>query len=79
MDGSGTLLVRRGKTDPGGEGAVLYLAPDTVQMVRVWLKRSGVFQGCLFRSLRKDGQVGTQLDDSQVPRIYKGMAQALQA
>ena len=76
MDGSGTLLVQRGKTDPGGEGAVLYLAPDTVQMVRVWLKRSGVFQGRLFRSLRKDGQVGTQLDDSQVPRIYKGMAKA---
>ena len=76
MDGSGTLLVQRGKTDPTGEGALQYLAPDTLRLVKVWLKRSGVFQGRLFRSLRKDGQVGTKLDDSQVPRIYKGMARA---
>lgn len=76
MDGSGTLLVRRGKTDPTGEGALQYLAPDTVRLVQVWLKRSGVFQGRLFRSLRKDGQVGIKLDDSQVPRIYKAMARA---
>ena len=76
MDGSGSLLVQRGKTDPGGEGALQYLAPDSIQLVRVWLKRSEVIQGRLFRSLRKDGQVGTRLDDSQVPRIFKGMAKA---
>ena len=76
MDGSGTLLLQKGKTDPGGEGAMLYLAPDTIRLVRQWLRRSGVIQGRLFRSLRKDGQVGVKLDDSQVPRIYKAMAKA---
>ena len=76
MDGSGTLRVRRGKTDPTGEGALQYLAPDTVRLVQVWLRRSGIFQGRLFRSIRKDGQVGVKLDDSQVPRIYKAMARA---
>ncbi len=76
MDGSGTLLIRRGKTDPGGEGTVLYLAPDTVRLVQGWLGRSGILQGRLFRSLRKDGSLGDKLDDSQVPRIYKAMARA---
>ena len=42
MDGSGTLLIRRGKTDPGGDGALLYLAPDSIKLVREWLARSGL-------------------------------------
>ena len=74
IDGTATLLVRSGKTDPDGEGAVLYLARDTVQMVNIWLGRSGVGGGRLFRSVRKDAAVGEQLDASQVPRIYKRMA-----
>ena len=76
MDGSGTLLIRRGKTDPGGDGALLYLAPDSIKLVREWLERSGLTGGRLFRSLRKDGQLGEKLDASQVPRIYKAMAKA---
>ena len=74
IDGTATLLVRSGKTDPDGRGAMLYLARDTVQMVKAWLDRSGVVGGRLFRSVRKDGTVGEQLDASQVPRIYKRMA-----
>ena len=74
MDGTATLLVRSGKTDPEGKGAMLYLAHDTVQTVKAWLARSGVGAGRLFRSVRKDGTVGAKLDASQVPRIYKRMA-----
>ena len=74
MDGTATLLVRSGKTDPEGRGAMLYLAHDTVQTVKAWLARSGVGAGRLFRSVRKDGTVGAKLDASQVPRIYKRMA-----
>ena len=74
IDGTATLLVRSGKTDPDGRGAMLYLARDTVQMVRAWVDRSGVGAGRLFRSVRKDGTVGEKLDGSQVPRIYKRMA-----
>ena len=74
IDGTATLLVRSGKTDPDGRGAMLYLARDTVQMVKAWLDRSGVGAGRLFRSVRKDGSTGEQLDASQVPRIYKRMA-----
>ena len=43
IDGTATLLVRSGKTDPDGRGAMLYLARDTVQMVKAWVRfRSGV-------------------------------------
>ena len=74
IDGSATLLVRSGKTDPDGRGAMLYLARDTVKLVQKWLEAGGVGEGLLFRSVRKDGAVRGKLDPSQVPRIYKGMA-----
>ena len=74
IDGTATLLVRSGKTDPDGRGAMLYLARDTVQMVQTWLELSGAGGGRLFRSVRKDGTVGEKLHASQVPRIYKRMA-----
>ena len=74
IDGTATLLVRSGKTDPDGRGAMLYLARDTVLMVKAWVDRGGVGAGRLFRSVRKDGTVGEKLDASQVPRIYKRMA-----
>ena len=73
-DGSATLLVRSGKTDPDGRGAMLYLARDTVQLVQAWLEASGAGEGRLFRSVRKDGTVRETLDPGQVPRIYKRMA-----
>ncbi len=74
IDGTATLLVRSGKTDPDGRGATLYLARDTVRLVKTWLEPGGVDDGRLFRSVRKDGTVGEKLDASQVPRIYKRMA-----
>ncbi len=73
-DGSATLLVRRSKTDQEAEGAILFLAGDTVALVLRWLKRSGITCGFLFRSLGKNESVGGKLDPSQVPRIYKYMA-----
>ena len=72
--GSASLLVRRAKTDPEGGGAVLYLHGDTVRMLKEWLAESGVREGPLFRSVRKDGSVVGALHPGQVARIYKGMA-----
>ena len=74
IDGTATLLVRAGKTDAEGRGATLYLARDTVQLVKRWLEVGGIDGGRLFRSVRNDGTVGEKLDPSQVPRIYKRMA-----
>ena len=74
-DGSASLLVRRAKNDPEGGGAMLYLHRDTVKLVRAWLGASGIDAGRLFRSVAKEGTVGARLDESQVPRIYRAMAE----
>ena len=71
--GAASLLVRQTKTDSAGYGAIVYLARDTVAMLREWLRRSGIIDGRLFRSLR-GGSLGRKLDPSQIPRIYKSMA-----
>ena len=71
--GAGTVLVRNSKTDAEGEGAVLYIAPDTMALVAEWLELAGIADGRLFRSLSR-GQLGEALDPSQIPRIYKAMA-----
>ena len=73
-DGAATVLVRRAKADPEGRGATVYLARDSVALVRAWRERSGVYEGRLFRSLNR-GSLGTRLDASQVPRIFKAMAE----
>ena len=73
--GSASLLVRRAKTDSEGGGAMLYLHRDSVRLLPEWLSASGIAGGPLFRSLRKDGTLGGKLDASQVPRIYKAMAE----
>ena len=75
IQGDATLIVRRGKTDPEGRGAAVYVARDTMALVREWQVRSSVESGCLFRSLSKGGAIGTHLHPSQIPRIFKGMAQ----
>lgn len=72
-DGAATVLVRRSKADPEGRGAAVYLARDSMALVRAWLERSGVGEGRVFRSLAR-GAVGAGLDASQVPRIFKAMA-----
>ena len=73
--GSASLLVRRAKTDPEGSGSMLYLHHDSVKLLREWLSASGIDGVPLFRSMRKDGTVGGKLHASQVPRIYKAMAE----
>ncbi len=73
IQGSATVLVRRAKTDGEGRGDMVYLVRDSVALLAEWLGRSGVEDGRVFRSLR-GGALGTRLDPSQIPRIFKAMA-----
>ena len=73
--GSGIVLVRRSKTDPEGLGAMVYVARDSMALVREWLRRSGISQGRVFRSLSR-GILGEGLEAGQVSRIFKRMARA---
>ena len=74
LQGDGSLLVRRSKTDGEGRGAVVWVGPDTVRLLRAWLDRAGIADGMLFRSVGKGGRIGDRLHPCQVPRILKAMA-----
>jgi integrase len=76
-DGSGTVLVRRSKADQEGEGAIKYLAPDTMGYLDAWLAAAALEDGPLFRPLSKGGQVGTSaLGGGEVARVFRDLATA---
>lgn len=76
-DGSGTVLVRRSKADQEGEGAIKYLAPDSMQHIKAWLAAAGLDSGPLFRPLTKGGRPGrTALGDAEVYRVFREVAVA---
>ena len=60
---------------PLSSAEIVYLARDSVALVRAWLARSAITDGRLFRSVAKSGRLGEGLDPSQVPRIFKAMAE----
>ncbi len=74
LQGDGSLLVRRSKTDGEGHGEIVWVGPDTVRLVYAWLERAGIADGRLFRSVSKGGRIGKGLHPGQVPRIFKAMA-----
>jgi integrase/recombinase XerD len=73
-DGGMTLVVRRSKADPLGEGRIAYLTPRSAQLLETWLEAAGIVEGALFRGLRRK-QLGEEaLDPSSVSRILKRLA-----
>lgn len=76
-DGSGTILVRRSKSDQEAEGAIKYLALDTLGHVVAWITAAGLSGGPLFRPLTKGGRLRPgALGDAEVNRIYRETAAA---
>ena len=56
-DGSGTVLLRKTKTDQEGEGATRYLANDTVEYLQAWLEEARIQEGAIFCSVNRWGHV----------------------
>src|ERR1035438_8072181 len=50
-NGTGQALIRRGKTDPAGEGRVAYLSRQTVKWLKIWLDHAKISEGPIFRRL----------------------------
>jgi integrase len=70
-DGSGSVLIRRSKTDTTGEGAAAYLSPLTMRLVREWIRSSQRKSGTLFaRVLGKNG-VGEPLTPQTVMAVLR--------
>lgn len=74
-DGSGTLLIKRSKTDRIGAGAVVYLDKRTMLALVEWVTRAGITSGAIFRSLDRSGRLTPHtLSPDDVSRIFKKMA-----
>jgi hypothetical protein len=67
---------RQSKTDQAGEGAVKYLAADTLCLVTAWLAAAGLTEGLVFRAVDKVGRVGGPLQSQEVPRLFRQLAGA---
>ena len=50
-DGSGRLEIGHSKTDQLGEGALVWLSPETMGRLSAWLLASGIAQGPVFRRI----------------------------
>jgi integrase/recombinase XerD len=70
-DGSARLLIRRSKTDPDGEGSVMYLAAQTARYVRTWLEVSGVCTGAVFRRIIGRARIAERLGADSVGDVLK--------
>jgi integrase len=75
---SGTILIRRSKTDQEGKGSTSYLSPETIKWLRVWLESAGITDGAIFRRLIGQGGVGERLHADIVADIYKRVARWIQ-
>ena len=73
-DGSGTVTVRRSKTDQEGRGHVRYLGPPTVAAVQRWLARVSITDGAMFRAVNKAEAAGGRLGVRSIRRIIQRRA-----
>jgi integrase len=74
-DGSGSVLIRRSKTDQESAGASAYLSRETVRHLMVWLQSADIHEGAIFRRLIGRHKIGPRLNAAAVANIYKRVAQ----
>ena len=80
-DGSGTLMIRRSKTDQGGEGRIKYISPAAVAAIDAW---TAIREACaglplpadapLLTSVDRFGRPGSALSDDGIRHILLGIA-----
>ena len=73
-DGSGTVRIRRGKTDQAGKGQDRFLGPPTVELLKRWLEVTGITEGPLFRPVRGTVVFDRRLGDCVMRGIIKRRA-----
>jgi len=75
IDGAGSILIRKSKTDQTGDGAIKYLSATAMQAVADWLAVADIESGPIFRGVDKHGNVANnQLSDMGVYRAIKKAA-----
>jgi integrase len=69
-DGSGSIKIRRSKTDQEGAGAELCASPRTMEAIKRWMG-DDIREGALFRRVWKGGAVGDRLSAHAVGKIFR--------
>ena len=73
-----TLTIRQSKTDQLGEGRVLFVGDETVQVIEELKAKGNISRGALFRRVLKDGKtMTTRLTSEAVREIVKKRSQGI--
>ena len=74
-----TLTIRQSKTDQFGEGRVLFVGDETVQVIKELKAKANISRGALFRRVLKNGKTPvTRLTPEAVREIVKKRSQGIQ-
>jgi integrase len=74
-DGSGSVLIRRSKTDKVGDGATAYLSPLTMRLVSAWFQASMLKSGPVFARVVGRNGLGEQLTAQTVTAVLRKVGQ----
>ena len=73
-----TLTIRQSKTDQFGEGRVLFVGDETVQVIEELKARADISRGALFRRVLKNGKrTTTRLTPEAIREIVKKRSQGI--
>ena len=70
-DGAGSILIKRSKTDKSGEGAIAYLSPLTMKLVKAWIIEADIGVGPLFYSIGASYTLRGPLKPGAVSETFK--------
>jgi integrase/recombinase XerD len=74
-DGSGTILVRKAKSDQFGAGRLAYLSAEAIKHLKRWIAAADLKKGPIFRGILPDGAIAdTPIRDFAVSTILKAGA-----
>lgn len=73
-DGSGTILVRKAKTDQQGQGRLAYLSAEAITSLERWHKAAGLRAGLIFRHVAEDKVLERAIIAKTVCNILKTRA-----
>ena len=72
--GNWSVLVPRAKSDSAGDGRIAWLSSRTSSLLEQWLKRAGITDGPVFRSLHLARLADCGLDTCSIRRLVKRAA-----
>ena len=73
-----TLTIRQSKTDQMGEGRVLFVGDETVQVIEELKAKANISRGALFRRVLKNGKMTTtRLTPEAIREIVKKRSQGI--